>query len=140
MKDPEQPKRKERKKMTKKEILARDITRPVDSMELDGEKLPLAFDLNCFRVAEDVYELHYDRSLNFGQIVTQLADGKIGAVMAVLYGALVSAGNEIKWSEFSKKFRLIDIPGVKEMVMERVTQSLPETDGTAGNPPTKAAE
>ena len=44
-------------KMQKSEIKARDISRPVDSMELDGETYALAFDLNCFRVAEDVYEL-----------------------------------------------------------------------------------
>ena len=79
-------------KMQKSEIKARDISRPVDSMELDGETYALAFDLNCFRVAEDVDEQQYGRNLHFGDIVQQLAAGKLGAIMAVLYGALLSGG------------------------------------------------
>ncbi len=67
------------------EVMGRDISRPVDAMELGGQTYPLAFDMNCFRVAEDVYELQYGRNLNFGTIVQHMAAGKIGAIMAVLY-------------------------------------------------------
>lgn len=107
---------------------ARDVSRPEDRMELGGTEYPLAYDLNCFRVAEDVYELEYKRSLNFGQIVEQLAAGKLGALMAVLYGALVSGGYEGDYKEFAKTFRLTDIPGARELLMDGVTKALPETD------------
>lgn len=108
---------------------AKDISRPVDRMELGGKTHKLAFDLNAFRVAEDVYELEYNRNLNFGKIVEQLADGKIGAVMALMYGALVSGGYEGSWKEFSAAFKLTDIPGVRDLLIENVTKALPETDG-----------
>lgn len=115
-------------KRQKAEIKARDISRPVDSMELDGQSYALAFDLNAFRVAEDVYELQYGRNLNFGDIAQHLATGRIGAIMAVLYGALLSGGLQITWGEFCKKFKLVDIPGVKEKLVDNVRKALPEAD------------
>lgn len=107
---------------------ARDISHPIDSLEFDGKTYKAVFDLNCFRVAEDVYELYYRRDLNFGEIAKQLASGKIGAVMAVMYGALTSGGQDIPWEEFSSKFRLTDIPGVKEKIIDNVVKALPEVD------------
>ena len=72
-------------------IMGRDISRPIDHIELDGVEYPLAFDNACMRVAEDVYELQYGRGMmNFADIVRQLGAGKLGAIMAVLYGALLS--------------------------------------------------
>ena len=124
----------------KSEIKARDIFKPVDSMELGGETYVLAFDLNCFRVAEDVYELQYGRNEHFGNIVRHLATGRIGAIMAVLYGALVSGGNQITWADFYAKFKLTDIPGVKDQLLSNVRKALPETDGNKANPTKAPAE
>lgn len=115
-------------KMQESSIKGRDISRPIDSMELDGQTYPLAFDMAAFRVAEDVYELQYGRNLNFADIVAQLAAGKIGAIMAVLYGALLSGGHKITWAEFYNMFRIINIPGVKDKLMENIKKALPETD------------
>ena len=126
--------------MQKSEIKARDISRPVDSMELDGQTYALAFDLNCFRVAEDVYELQYGRNLNFGDIVQHLAAGKLGAIMAVLYGALLSGGLSITWADYYAKFKIINIPGVNDKLLENVRKALPETDGKKANPPTAPTE
>ncbi|MBQ8954217.1 MAG: hypothetical protein IJ048_08880 [Clostridia bacterium] len=121
-------------KMQETPITGRDISRPTDSMELDGQTYPLAFDMAAFRVAEDVYELQYGRNLNFADIVTHLATGKIGAIMAVLYGALLSGGLKITWAEYYDKFRLINIPGVKDKLIENVKKALPETDGKTADP------
>ena len=117
------------KKKQNREVLGRDISRPMDTMELDGQVYPLAHDLNSFRIAEDVYELQYGRNVNFGEIATHLAAGKIGAIMAVLYGALVSGGLSISWQEFSSKFRLTDIPGFRDQLLKNVKDALPEVDG-----------
>ena len=107
-------------------IKARDISRPVDSMELDGQNYPLVFDLDAFRIVEDVYELEYGRSLNFGDILLQLAAGKLGAIMAVLYGALRSGGLDVSFAEYKEKFKLNNIPGIEEKLMANVRKAMPE--------------
>ena len=135
--------------MENKEVTGRDISRPTDHLELGGVDYPLAFDLACMRVAEDVYEVQYGRNVNFANIVMYLAAGKLGAIMAILYGALLSGastssapfggtfpkgeGNSkaepMTWEEFTEKFRLTSIPAVKELLMERVKDALPKAEG-----------
>ena len=118
----------------------RDIAAPIDHLELGGEDYPLVFDNEAMRVAEDVYELQYGRNLNFADIVRHLGAGKLGAIMAVLYGALLSGAraNDAKrltWKEFSEKFRLTGIPGVQDMLLKNIRQALPEVEaGEAANP------
>ena len=124
--------------LQKTEIKGRDISRPVDSMELDGVTYPLAFDTNAMRVAEDVYDLQYHRNDSFLVIMQHLAAGRIGAIMAVLYGALNSGGLEISWEEFTNKFKLTDIPGFKDMLMANVRKALPEADKKKQAGPTTA--
>ena len=129
-----------------KSILARDISRPIDHLELDGVMYPLAFDNGAMRVAEDVYEIQYRRSLNFAEIVKQLAAGKLGAVMAVLYGALLSGmkdsntGEPMTWDEFSEKFRLTSVPGVKELLLKNLQRALPKAEGKEAENPPQAGE
>ncbi len=118
-------------KMQNSEVMGRDISRPVETMELDGVTYTLVHDLNSFRVAEDVYELQYGRNVNFGEIATHLAAGRIGAIMAVLYGALVSGGMQMAWKDFNAKFRLTDIPGFKGQMLANVRKALPEVDEKA---------
>ena len=122
------------------EVRAVDISRPTDHLELDGVDYPLGFDLACMRVAEDVYELQYGRNVNFAAIVMHLAAGKLGAIMAILYGALLSGAKAHKvepltWEEFTEKFRLTSIPAVKELLMEKVKEALPKAEGDSENPP-----
>ena len=124
--------------MSENEIRGADISHPIDHLELDGESFPLAFDMNAMRVAEDVYELQYGRNLNFADIVRHLAAGKIGAVMAVLYGALLSGvkeagGKPLTWSEYADKFRLTSIPGIQDMLMRNIRAALPKADASEGN-------
>lgn len=116
------------------EIRAADITRPTDHLEMDGKTYPLTFDLECMRVAEEVYELQYGRNLNFAIIVLHLAAGKLGAVMAVLYGALLSGARAnhtepMTWAEFAEKFRLTSIPAVKDLLLAKVKEALPKAEG-----------
>lgn len=126
--------------LQKENLRGVDISRPMDHIELAGESYPLAFDLASMRVAEDVYELQYGRNLNFADIVRHLAAGKLGAVMAVLYGALLSGSRDnaekepMTWAEFSEKFKLTSIPGVRELLMKNVQAALPIAEGKAANP------
>ena len=126
--------------LQKENLRGVDISRPMDHIELAGESYPLAFDLASMRVAEDVYELQYGRNLNFADIVRHLAAGKLGAVMAVLYGALLSGSRDnaekepMTWADFSEKFKLTSIPGVRELLMKNVQAALPIAEGKAANP------
>ena len=113
----------------KKETLGRDISRPVDKIVLDGQDYKLQFDNTCFRVAEDVYELYYHRPLNFAEIAQQLAGAKLGAIMAIMYGALTAAGTEMPWTEFNKSFSLASLPGIQELLVKNVESALPEAKG-----------
>lgn len=123
--------------MQKSEVMGRDISAPVDTMELDGVTYALRHDLNSFRIAEDVYELYYGRNVSFGTIAQHLAAGRIGAIMAVLFGALKAAQEAsgvqpMTWPVFYAKFKLLDIPGFKEKLLENVKKALPEVDGQSG--------
>lgn len=109
--------------------MAKDISAPLNHLEIDGKEYRLRFDNGAFRVAEDVYELYYGRMLNFAQIAQQLAAGKLGAIMAMMYGAMQSAGADMSWAEFNEKFSLSSIPGVREMLVKSVQDALPEVKG-----------
>ena len=119
----------------KKTTRAADITRPEATIELGGQEYRLAYDMNAFRIAEDVYETQYKREANFGEILQQLVAGKLGAIMAIMYGALVSGGKEMAWSEFAGLFRLTSIPGMKEKMVEMLQKALPEvSEADAASP------
>ena len=124
----------------KENVRAVDISAPLDRIELGGTEYPLRFDLACMRVAEDVYEIQYGRSDNFAQIAQALGKGKLGAVMALLYGALLSGitaekGEPMDWGEFAEKFRLTSIPAVRELLMKKLTDALPKAEEDPENPP-----
>lgn len=116
-----------------------DISKPLDHLEMDGDTYPLAFDMNAMRVAEDVYEIQYGRVLGFADIIRHLVAGRIGAIMAVLYGALLSGAREsgvapMDWETFVGKFKLSSIPGVKDMLLKNVEKALPKAETGEGNP------
>ena len=118
-----------------------DITAPLEYIELAGKEYPLRFDLTCMRIAEDVYEIQYGRNDNFAMIAKALGAGKLGAVMAFLYGALLSGiaaekKEPMPWDEFSEKFRLTSIPTVRELLMEKLTDALPKAEENRENPTT----
>ena len=118
----------------------RDISAPIDHLELGDEAFPLVFDNEAVRVAEDVYELQYGRNLNFADIVRHLGAGKLGAIMAILYGALLSGAKasdtkKLTWKEFAEKFRLTSIPGIRELLMDNIQKALPEVEVSASENP-----
>lgn len=103
----------------------KDVDAPTSEMTLGGEKMPLRFDMETMRIAEDVYEQYFGRNANFADILQYLAMGKIGGIMAILYGALRSAGAEIAWRDFTAAFRLTDVPGVREQLQQQMLAAMP---------------
>lgn len=109
-------------------LRGQDIDAPQDVIELDGKRYPIRFDNTTFRVAEDVYELEYKRNLNFADIATQLSAAKLGALMAIFYGALVAGGADMTWTEFSRAFKLTSIPGVRAKLAQGGADALPSAE------------
>lgn len=110
-----------------KQVRGRDIAAP---LEVSGKQYKLAFTNETFRLAEDVYEYRYGRAKNFAEIAMDLTRSKIGAIMAILYGAIVAAAPEtaMTWENFTRDFRITAIPGVADKLMAGVTDALPEAD------------
>ena len=108
----------------------RDLAAPLDTLEVRGKQYKLAFTNETFRLAEDVYEYRYGRAKNFAEIAMDLTRSKIGAIMAILYGAIVAAAPEtaMTWEDFTRDFRITAIPGVADKLMAGVTAALPEAD------------
>lgn len=118
----------------KKDPKGRNLMAPVDTLTLGGETYPLRLDLNAFRIAEDVYADEYGKDKNFAEISLELTKGRIGAIMAVFYGGIVSAGAKITWANFAEVFKLTDIPGVKEKMIEMLADALPDAEGGGQDP------
>lgn len=120
-----------------KQELGRDIAAPLDMLEVNGKQYKLAFTNETFRLAEDVYEYHYGRVKNFAEIAMDLTRSKMGAIMAMLYGAIVAASPEttLTWENFTRDFRIAALPGVTDKLMTGVTNALPETDKQDGANP-----
>lgn len=113
-----------------KQERGRDIAAPLDTLEVNGKQYKLAFTNETFRLAEDVYEYRYGRAKNFAEIAMDLTRSKIGAIMAILYGAIVAAAPEtaMTWEDFTRDFRITALPGVEEKLMKGITDALPEAD------------
>lgn len=122
--------------MEKKQTYGRDVSAPLETLTINGKEYKLRFDNETFRIAEDVYEDHYKRQKNFAEITMELSRTKIGAIMAVLYGAILSATPDLTlpWADFTRDFRITSIPGVTEALMAGVTAALPDAEDTPENP------
>lgn len=112
----------------KQEIRARDITAPAKRIFIDGQEYPLVFNNNAARLAENIYEDEYGRDLGYAGIMQELARQKYRAVMAVFYGAMVAGGTDIGWKAFDERFKLDSIDGIREIIAQGITQSLPEDE------------
>ena len=122
-------------------VRGRDLAAPTQKMEFNGREYALRFDMNCFRIAEDVYEERYGQDLNFAEIAMKLVKGKLGAVMAVYYAAMISGGADLDWDDFAAQFKLTDIPGVRDRLSEMLSDALPDPEpGADGAPLSNGAE
>lgn len=72
-------------------------------IKIDGKAYRMDFDMEALSQAEQVYFSHYGRNVNISEIIRELEEVKMSAVMALAYGALISAGNVIEWRTFSKE-------------------------------------
>ena len=119
----------------KKQPRGRELRAPTQRMEFNGRMYEVRFDMNAFRIAENVFEEYYHQDVNFAEIALRLTRGKLGAIMAVYYAALVSGGADVSWSDFAQNFKLTDIPGVRDKLTELLADALPDPEPQAGSGP-----
>lgn len=68
----------------------------------DGSTRRMDFDLGALAQAEGVYEDRYGRVVGIDIIIGELVQGRARALMALTYGAMLSAGEKLTWEQFSK--------------------------------------
>lgn len=101
---------------------------------INGSTYRMDFDLQALSQAEQVYFSQYGRNVNISEIVADLAQVKMSAVMALAYGALVSAGNTITWNTFSKQIFTFDhFDEVFNVVEDALHAMFGESESGGGN-------
>lgn len=72
-------------------------------LNLDGRAFKMDFDLMALSVAEMVYRQHYEQQIDTFGVIQQIFAVQTSAIMAMAYGAMVSAGEKIAWEDFAKR-------------------------------------
>lgn len=107
----------------------RDLAAPRQSITLDGQTYQLTFNNRAARIAEDVYEDIYNRpDKGYFDILDEAGKGKHRALQALYYGALCAGGASMSWEEFDRLFTIGSIDGVQELIMAKLSESLPPAD------------
>lgn len=118
--------------MSEKNITAQDIRAPEITLTIGGKDYKARFDMTAYAHAEVVYHREFKEKVNIAVLISELADGMTPAIMAVCYGAIVSGGSDLTWSEFKKTFTFASIPAIRDALTQAVTDSLPDSDETQG--------
>ena len=107
-------------------------------IKIDGRSYRMDFDMEALSQAEQVYFTHYGRNVNISEIIKELTEVKMSAVMALAYGALISAGNNIEWRTFSKEiFNFTNFENVFDVVEEAVRAMFENPTADSGSADSK---
>lgn len=119
--------------------LARTIREPQRVLKLNGRTYKLDFDMQALAFAEEVYLRQYGRGLNVAEIIEELTQAKLTAVMAFAYGALRSAGESVTWEHFTKEIFTYDhFDSVFELVSDAILGLFPESEEAGDSAKKKA--
>lgn len=69
---------------------------------LNGTTYRMDFDLGALAGAERVYKQRFGQSSDTYQIISDIFEVQTSAIMALAYGAMLSAGEKLSWEHFSK--------------------------------------
>lgn len=85
----------------------------------DGKTYKMDFDMGALANAECVYEQRFGKLAGVNEIIADLVQAKAHAMMAVAYGAMISAGEKITWEHFCKSiYTFANYSRLTEMVTE----------------------
>ena len=104
----------------------------------DGSTRRMDFDLGALAQAEGVYEDRYGRVVGIDIIIGELVQGRARALMALTYGAMLSAGEKLTWEQFSKSVYTFENYAhlssvVSDAVLAMMRSGDDEEDGDDGN-------
>lgn len=71
-------------------------------LTLNGTTYRMDFDLGALAGAERVYKQRFNQPSDTFQIITEIFEAQTSAIMALAYGAMLSAGEKLSWEHFSK--------------------------------------
>ncbi len=73
------------------------------TMDIGGKPRNMDFDHMMMAAAEQAYEGIGGAVVSANAIISRAVAGQVGAIMALAYGALKSAGEKISWQLFAKE-------------------------------------
>ena len=71
-------------------------------LDLNGKIYKMDFDLGALAGAERVYKQRFGQPSDTYQIISEIFEVQTSAIMALAYGALLSAGEKLSWEHYSK--------------------------------------
>jgi len=83
---------------------------------------------NAVLYAIEYYRVAYGVKTNFDLMLRELQDGKLRAVIGLLYGALRAADNTIDVAKFNKLYRVNNLKEYIDVVIEGMMAYLPEPE------------
>ncbi len=95
----------------------------------DGKAYKMDFDMGALANAECIYEQRFGKSASVNEIIGDLVQAKAHAMMAFVYGAMLSAGEKITWEQFCKSVYTFDnYRNLTETVSEAMVQMMRSGD------------
>ena len=100
------------------------------TVDIGGKARNMDFDHLMMATAETAYERIGGAAVNAGGIISRAVAGQIGAIMALGYAALYSAGEKISFQTFAKEiFPSMDMDWWTETVSDGLLALLGGGDG-----------
>lgn len=120
------------------QIHGRDLVAPRRRITLEGQTYDLAFNNRSARIAEDVYIDVYGvdpAKASYMNVISEASNGRHRAIQAIYYGALIAGGCDMPWDQFDANFTYAAVEGVKEIIMQALSDALPPDDPNAAGQP-----
>lgn len=109
-------------------------------LTLNGRNYRMNFDMAALAYAENVYEDFFRKPTNVSEIIADLVVGKQRAVMAIGYAAMMSAGENVTFEEFTKEiYNFENAAEYQQTVTDALLKMMKVGDGTGEDDGKKAS-
>ena len=112
----------------KKVITGRDLMATEKYITVNGERMKLVYSNRTYMMMERVWREVYDEKKNFQQILQDVGESMLGAVMIMFYCALRVGGHytEMEFDDFCDAFDLSALATISDAAFDAALESLPE--------------
>lgn len=109
-------------------MMAKDVSAPIKRMTVDGVQYELVFNNRFIREVETVYDAEYHTPKSVAQIFAEGNAGMMRALYAIFYSAAHVGGLKMSFVNFEEHFSLLDVEGVKEILLSGIDEALPKAE------------